>query len=115
AFCLALALIYSRVDPHVFVDEQVQDPRVQELMGRTRHTPDAPVLTVVLKDGTRFEEKLQLPGDLKGWDAVQKKFRSCISAVPSDGKADQIIDLVSRLDALASIRALTGALPTKAA
>jgi len=112
AFCLALAFIYRQVNPDAFVDEQVQNTMVQELMRRTRHTPDAPVLVVVLKDGSRLEEKLLPPSNLKGWEAVQKKFRSCLGAVSVDGKAEKVIELVSRLETVSSIRTLTRALQT---
>jgi 2-methylcitrate dehydratase PrpD len=115
AFCLALALIYRRVYPDDFVDEQVQNPIVQELMRRTRHTPDAPGVVVALKDGRRLEEKLLPSGNLKGWEAVQEKFTSCLSALCTADKAEKVIDLVRRLETISSIRMLTGALQTNTA
>ncbi|HWP59837.1 MAG TPA: MmgE/PrpD family protein [Candidatus Acidoferrales bacterium] len=115
AFCLALALINGRINPDDFVDERVNDPLVQEIMRRTRHTPEAPALVVILKDGTRLEEKLAVASDLRGWNQVAKKFQRCLSAVAPDHLADKTIDLVRQLETVSSIRGLTAALKFGAA
>jgi 2-methylcitrate dehydratase PrpD len=113
AFCLAMALIQRRLAPNDFSDAHVHNERVQDLMRRTNHTPDAPALVVILKDGTRLEETLQHPTNLQGWEAVEEKFRNCVAEV-LDGSAPQtVIDCVNRLEALASIQTLTKALQTK--
>jgi 2-methylcitrate dehydratase PrpD len=112
AFCLAMALIYGKVDAGDFIDEHVKDPLVQELMSRTRHTPEATFLVVTLKNGARFEETLQSASDLKGWDTVKEKFKRCIYGIMTDDDAEKIPTLVSRMESLSLIRLLTKSLRT---
>src|SRR5215475_11854823 len=88
AFCLALALIYGHVKPDDFVNENVDDPAVQELMRRARHTPEAPELVVTLKDGSRLVEDLQHPSNLHGWDQVASKFHVCVDGILQKRAAD---------------------------
>jgi hypothetical protein len=67
-------------------------------------------LVVKLEDGTRFEEPLQTPSDLHGWDAVAGKFREATRGVIDAAKSQSIIDQISKLESLASVRSLTDAL-----
>jgi 2-methylcitrate dehydratase PrpD len=113
AFCLAMALIQHRLAPNDFLDAHVHNERVQDLMRRTRHTPDAPALVVILKDGTRIEEKLQHPTNLQGREAVEDKFKNCVEGLLDDNASQTVIDCVRRLEALASIQMLTKALQAK--
>jgi len=108
----AAALIYGKVDAGDFIDEHVKDPLVQELMSRTRHTPEATFLVVTLKNGARFEETLQSASDLKGWDTVKEKFKRCIYGIMTDDDAEKIPTLVSRMESLSLIRLLTKSLRT---
>ncbi len=48
-FCLAMTLIHRSVDPGDFTNERLFEPLVQQLISRTHHVPDSPVLTVILK------------------------------------------------------------------
>jgi 2-methylcitrate dehydratase PrpD len=98
AFCLAMALVYGKVDAGDFTDEYVKNPIVQELMSRTRHTPEAPSLVVTLKNGARFEEALQSASDLKGWGAVKEKFKRCVYGIGADLSAEKIPVLVSGME-----------------
>jgi hypothetical protein len=111
-FCLAMALVYGKVDAGDFTDEHLKNPIVQELMSRTCHTPEAPLLIVALKNGARFEEALQSASDLKGWAAVQEKFKRCVDPIGADLDAEKISALVSEMESLSSIRILTKALQT---
>ena len=113
AFCLAMALIYGKVDANDFIDEHVKNPLVQELMSRTRHIAEAPFLLVTLKNGVRLEEPLHSASDLKGWEAVKEKFKRCVGAIGKGNDAEKILALVTRLESLSSIRLLTNALQTK--
>jgi 2-methylcitrate dehydratase PrpD len=115
AFCLAMALIQRAVNPNDFTDEHVNDPLVQKLMRCTHHTPEAPSLVVKLKDGARLEETLKTPSDLHGWEAVRNKFKDCLSGITQDHNTQTVMDLVSRLESIPSIRLLTKALQTKTA
>ena len=78
-FCLAMTMVYRRLDPGDFTDERLSEPLVQQLISRTHHTPDSPVLTVILKDGTRITEPIQPHTNLKGWDAVSEKFQKSVA------------------------------------
>ena len=112
AFCLALALIYRRVKPDDFVNENVDDPAVQELMRRARHTPEAPELVVTLKDGSRLVEDLQHPSNLHGWDQVASKFHACVDGILQKRAADAARECVACLENLTSVRELTRQLRT---
>jgi len=107
AYCLAMTLIHRELKPDDFIDANVQQPLVQELMGRVRHTPGGPILVVNLKNGLRLEEKLQTPSDLHGWDAVRAKFSAATCGIIDATSGAAIIDQVKRLESLASIRSLT--------
>ena len=114
AFCLALALIRGRVKPDDFVNHNVDDPAVQELMRRACHTPDAQELVITLKDGARLVEDLQHPSDLHGWDQVASKFHGCVDGILEERAADAARECVARLDNLASVTELTRQLRTAA-
>jgi hypothetical protein len=107
-----MALIHGRLSPGDFVDENVKSPQVQEIIRRIRHTPGAPSLVLILKDGTRLVDTLQPPSDLKGWDEIQSKFRQCVSAILSDRQAENVVALVSRIETISSVRELTHELRT---
>jgi 2-methylcitrate dehydratase PrpD len=110
AYCLAMALIHRDLTPGDFIDENVQQPLVQELMGRVRHAPGGTFLAVTLKDGSRLEEKLQTPSDLHGWDAVAGKFKEATHGIISTAQAETTVSQVKTLESLVSIRSLTAAL-----
>ena len=114
AFCLAMALIHGRVKPDDFVNHNVDDPAVQELMRRARHTPDAQELVIALKDGARLVEDLRHPSDLHGWDQVASKFHGCVDGILEKHAADAARECVARLEHLASVTELTRQLGTAA-
>lgn len=107
AYCLALALVQREIKPEDFVDANVTNPIVQNLMGRVRHTPGGPSLVVKFKDGTRLEEPLQTPSDLHGWDAVAGKFGAATDGIVSAATSAAIIDQIKKLDSQSAIRSLT--------
>jgi 2-methylcitrate dehydratase PrpD len=105
-FCLAMTMVYRRLDPGDFTDERLSEPLVQELISRTHHVPDSPVLTVILKDGTKITEPIQPHTNLKGWDAVAKKFDNSVVGCLSKDQQRTVLELVSQLDRIASVAQL---------
>jgi 2-methylcitrate dehydratase PrpD len=106
-FCLAMALIYGRLNPEDFTDERVEEPLTQEVMRRTRHVPGSISLIVILKDGTQISEPIQPARDLTGWDEVAHKFNQCVSKTTPDRQRLALLNLVARLEEIPSVRSLT--------
>ena len=105
-FCLAMTMVYRRLDPGDFTDERLSEPLVQQLITRTRHVPDSPVLTVILKDGTRITEPIQPHTNLKGWDAVKEKFEQSVTGCLGKDQRQEVLDMVSRLEQVSSAKEL---------
>ena len=106
-FCLAMALIYGRLNPEDFTDERVEEPLTQEVMRRTRHVPGSKSLIVILKDGIKISEPIQPARDLTGWDEVAHKFNQCVSKTTPDRQRLALLNLVARLEEIPSVRSLT--------
>ena len=111
-FCLAVALVYGKVTPDDFVDERLQEPRIQELIGRTRHLPKEDVLTVTLKNGKKLSEPFQPPTNLTEQSQISEKFATSVSRVFSPERTRAIADHVMRLEELRSVTELTNLLRT---
>jgi 2-methylcitrate dehydratase PrpD len=101
-FCLAMTMIYRSLDPSDFTDKRLFEPLVQRVIDRTRHVPDSPVLTLILKDGTTITEPIQPHTNLKGWDTVSEKFQKSVAGCLSKHQQQELLALVSRLDKLPS-------------
>jgi 2-methylcitrate dehydratase PrpD len=101
-FCLAMTMIYRSLDPSDFTDKRLFEPLVQRVIDRTRHVPNSPVLTLILKDGTTITEPIQPHTNLKGWDAVSEKFQKSVAGCLSKHQQQELLALVSRLDKLPS-------------
>ena len=101
-FCLAMTMIHRSLDPSDFTDKRLSEPLVQRVIDRTRHVPDSPVLTLILKDGTKITEPIQPHTNLKGWDAVSEKFQKSVAGCLSKHQQQELLALVSRLDKLPS-------------
>jgi len=111
-FCLAMTLVHGTVTPNDFVDERLQEPRIQELIRRTRHLPNQEVLTVTLKNGKRLSEPFRPPTNLTEQSQVSEKFAQSVSPVFSPERTRIIENHVTRLEELASITELTNLLRT---
>ena len=74
-----MTMIYRSLDPSDFTDKRLSEPLVQRVIDRTRHVPDSPVLTLILKDGTKITEPIQPHTNLKGWDTVSEKFQKSVA------------------------------------
>jgi len=109
-FCLAMTLVHGTVTPNDFVDERLQDARIQNLIQRTRHVK-ADSLTVILKSGKKFSEPFQPIHNLTDWSQVRDKFALSVCENFSKERAENMIDCVSRLENLDSVRQLTNLLP----
>lgn len=109
-FCLAMTLVHGTVKPDDFVDERLQNPRIQNLIQRTRHIKEE-TLTVILKNGKRFSEPFQPISNLTDWPQVRDKFAHSVAEIISRQRTEDIIDRVSRLESLDSVRQLTELLP----
>jgi 2-methylcitrate dehydratase PrpD len=101
-FCLAMTMIHRSLDPNDFTDERLSEPLVQRLIARTHHIHNSPVLTVILKDGTRITEPIQPHTNLKGWDAVSEKFQKSVAGCFSKNQQQKVLALVSRLEQVPS-------------
>ena len=78
-FCVAMALLDGRLNAHEFIDANVNDPTVQDIMHRTRHTPGTCKLVVNCATAPRFRKILLVSSNLIGLDEVVEKFRQCTS------------------------------------
>ncbi|HWH76779.1 MAG TPA: MmgE/PrpD family protein [Candidatus Binatus sp.] len=108
-FCLAMTLVHGTVKPHDFVDERLQDPRIQNLIQRTRHVK-ADSLTVILKGGQQFSEPFQPIRNLTDLAQVRDKFAASVCETFTKQRTKNIVDHVSRLENLDSVRQLTSLL-----
>jgi 2-methylcitrate dehydratase PrpD len=113
-FCLAVALIHGAVKPGDFTNERLQEPLVQELVGRTRHVSESSALSVRLKNGTTLTEAIQTATDLQGWDQICDKFNESAASVLSSEKQSAVVASVNRLEELPAINQLTRSLRTDA-
>ena len=110
-FCLAMTLVHGTVAPNDFVNERLQDPRIQNLIQRTSHHKEE-TLTVILKSGKRFSEPFQGITNLTEWPPVREKFMQSVHSVFPQARAKQIVEQVSHLEELTAIRQLTELLQT---
>ncbi|MGZ8443850.1 MAG: hypothetical protein ACXW6J_09640, partial [Candidatus Binatia bacterium] len=86
------------------------EPAIVGLIDRCRHIADAPSLIVVLRNGSRLDEPLLVPSDLKGWDQTVTKFRDSVGILLTDVQQSTIIESVQEIQKLSSIRDITQAL-----
>ena len=105
-FCLAIALIYGPPGPEHFTDAYACDPNVRDIVERTRHVPGSKQLIVHLKDGTKLAEPIQPPMDLTSWKEVCSKFEGCVREILPESRRVALIDAVSHLQEIPSLRPL---------
>jgi len=110
-FCLAMTLVHGTVTPNDFINEKLQDPRIQNLLQRTSHIKEE-VLTVILKNGKRHSEPFQPIANFTEWPPVHDKFMQSVNGVFSRSRAEQIVDRVNHLEELTAVRQLTQLLQT---
>ncbi len=105
-FCLAMTLVHGIVKPDDFINERLADPRIQNLLQRTRHIKEES-LTVILKNGKKLSEPFRPISNFTEWPPVRDKFMQSVSSAFAPEQTRKIIDQVNHLDELLSIRQLT--------
>ena len=105
-FCLAITMIYRRLEPGDFTDARLSEPLVQQLIERTHHASGSSVLSIILKDGTTITEPIQPHTNLKGWDAVREKFEQSVTGCLGKDQRQEVLDMVSRLEQVSSAKEL---------
>jgi 2-methylcitrate dehydratase PrpD len=110
-FCLAVAFVFGNVAPDDFTDDRLKDPRIQNLIQRTRHAP-RDELTIILSDGRKLSEPFKPATNLIEPEPVREKFARSVRGVFSETQTANIIAHVDRLERLTSIRELCDWLQT---
>ena len=131
-FTTAVMMAKGNVTLHDYTEQGLNDPLVLAMADRVSYRAAAEPITgkggssdisktsveIVTKDGRRLEHRASgVPGDQKNpvsWDALEAKFRECVSfssrPLPA-GNIDRAIEMIRNLqdipDATAIIRALT--------
>src|ERR1700730_13079863 len=122
-FCMAILLLDGKADLTRFTDAVANRPDVQEMMGRVRFYADpeaektgydkmTTLIKITLKDGRTISGRADFgkgsPTNPMSYDEVAEKFLGCAAFAEWPGtKANQVIDLVSKLEDISDVRALT--------
>lgn len=122
-FCMAILLLERRAGLREFTDAVVNRPDVQAMIGRVDFGvhPEAEragyhkmttLIEIVLKNGKTIVDRADFgkgsPAMPMNFEEVADKFRDCADYAgwPQD-KAESVVRMVDRLDALDNVRALT--------
>ncbi|MEY3952540.1 MAG: hypothetical protein RL320_1342 [Pseudomonadota bacterium] len=125
-FCMAILLLDGRAGLNEFTDEVVMRPDVQAMIAKVDFGVDpvaeaagfhkmTTIITITLKDGRVVKGSADFgrgsPAMPMTYDEVADKFReNCEFAKFSSTKANQVIELVRRIETVGSIRELTSLL-----
>jgi 2-methylcitrate dehydratase PrpD len=124
-FCMAIAILERKAGIAQFVDQKVRQPRVVELMKRVTLYVDDEMerlgydqvrskVRIKLKDGKILEGRADVarghPQNPMSWAELSEKFHDCAALVLPRGKAEAIIQFVSRLPEQRSLMPLLRAL-----
>jgi 2-methylcitrate dehydratase PrpD len=123
-YCMAAAIIDRKAGLRQFTDEKVQSSAAQEFIPKVslvylkgidpksvvNDIPQA--VKVKLRNGTEYFREVEWPKGYSynpmNWEEVANKFRDCADTILSIEEMDRGIDLLSRLDSLASVSKLMG-------
>jgi 2-methylcitrate dehydratase PrpD len=114
-FILAIALLDGKVALEQFTDEKIHDPRVRAVMRKIKprpnaHTPGQPEaadrMTVILKNGAVHTIEVAERTTLVSPSDIHEKFMNCATVALSPGRAEQLSDLIDRLESVADVAAL---------
>ncbi len=125
-FCMAILLLTRRAGLPEFTDEVVNRPDVQAMIRKVDFGvhPEAEaagydkmttIIDIALKDGRTISRRADFgkgsPANPMSYEEVADKFRECatFSRWPAE-KADQVVDMVRRLEDLPDVCELTGLL-----
>jgi 2-methylcitrate dehydratase PrpD len=122
-FCMAILLVDGKADQTKFTDAVVNRPDIQEMMSRVRFYTDAEaekagydkmttILRITLKDGRVIAGRADFgkgsPANPMTYDEVAEKFLGCAAfAEWPRSKANQVIEIVRKLEDVADVRTLT--------
>lgn len=122
-FCMAILLVDGKADQTKFTDAVVNRPDIQEMMSRVRFYTDAEaekagydkmttILRITLKGGRVIAGRADFgkgsPANPMTYDEVAEKFLGCAAfAEWPRSKANQVIEMVRKLEDVADVRTLT--------
>jgi 2-methylcitrate dehydratase PrpD len=122
-FCMAILLLDGKADQTKYTDAVANRPDVQEMVKRVRFYTDpeaesagydkmTTILKITLKDGRVISGRADFgkgsPANPMSYDEVAEKFLGCAAfAEWPASKAHQVIQLVSKLEDVSDVRALT--------
>jgi len=125
-FCMAILLLDGKADQTKFTDAVANRDDVQKMIDRIRFYVDpeaekagydkmTTLLKVTLKDGRTISGRADFgkgsPSDPMSYDEVAEKFRGCAAFADWDrSKANQVIDMVRKLEDVSDVRTLTALL-----
>ena len=121
-FCMAILLLEKRAGLPEFTDQVVNRPDVQQMIARVRFYVDpeaesagfdkmTSIIKIHMRDGRVISGRADFgkgsPSDPMSYEEGAKKFRECAAfAGWPTTKADQIIDLVGKLEGVSDVRRL---------
>jgi 2-methylcitrate dehydratase PrpD len=122
-FCMAILLLDGKADQTKFTDAVVNRDDVRKMIERVRFYVDpeaekagydkmTTILKITLKDGRTIPGRADFgkgsPTNPMSYEEVAEKFRGCAAFAEWPGaKANQVVELVRRLEDLANVRTLT--------
>lgn len=122
-FCMAILLLDGKADLTKFTDAMANRPDVQEMIRKVRFYVDpeaekagydkmTTIIKITLKDGRVISGRADFgkgsPTDPMSYDEVAEKFQGCAAfAEWPSAKANQVIDLVRKLEDISDVRTLT--------
>jgi 2-methylcitrate dehydratase PrpD len=125
-FCMAILLLDGKADQTQFMDAVVNRADVQDMIGRVRFYTDpeaekagydkmTTILKITLKDGRVISGRADFgkgsPANPMSYDEVAEKFLGCAAFAewPTE-KANQVIEMVRRIEDVPDVRNLTALL-----
>jgi 2-methylcitrate dehydratase PrpD len=125
-FCMAILLLDGKADQTKYIDAVVNRDDVQKMIDRVRFYVDpeaekagydrmTTILKITLKDGRTISGRADFgkgsPINPMSYDEVADKFRGCAAfAEWPSAKANQVVEMVRKLEDIPNIRALTALL-----
>src|SRR5258706_3215764 len=125
-FCMAILLLDGKADQTKYTDAVVNRDDVKKMIERVRFYVDpeagkagydkmTTIIKITLKDGRSISGRADFgkgsPSDPMSYDEVAEKFRGCAAfAEWPSSKANQVIDMVRKLEDVSDIRTLTALL-----
>ena len=122
-FCMAILLLDGKADQTKFTDTVANRPDVQDMIGRVRFYTDpeaekagfdkmTTILRITMKDGRVISGRADFgkgsPANPMSYDEVAEKFLGCAAfAEWPTSKANQVIEVVRKLEDLSDVRTMT--------